>query len=307
MAPPRRPALHQADGKARRRLDGGQPAARQHQEEGCGDPHLAQPRLQPAEVARHQRLHIGVGDGGAEALPLAHLGADLRGERDGHGRQFGAQDLGRALLMRGVHEAVQEADGQRLDALGLQEGDVRAQARLIERAQHLAGVVQALRHRQAPAARHQGLRQLDVEVVLVVAALIAQREHVAEALGGEQRGLRPLALDQRVGGEGRAVDDQRDVGGRQCGAGQRHAHAFQHAQFRGMRRGQHLGGPAGRLARRVLRLQGDVGEGAANVGRKTNGTLARPIHALAGARSIGRGAHHPRTIPPSTRSTQPVM
>ena len=45
-------------------------------------------------------------------------------------------------------------------------------------------------------ARHQRRRQVEGEVVLLEAVLVADFDDVAEAFGGEQRGLR--ALDQHI-------------------------------------------------------------------------------------------------------------
>ena len=78
-------------------------------------------------------------------------------------------------------------------------------------------VVQPLRHRQAQVARHQRLRQHDVQVVLVVTAFVAHRDHVAKSFGGEQRGAGALALDHRVGRQRGAVDHDADVGCRDAG------------------------------------------------------------------------------------------
>ena len=75
-----------------------------------------------AEIARHARQHIGVGDGGRGALVFADLGADLAGERDRHARQLLGQDGAGAALVRLVGEAVQEADGDRLDLVRAQLG-----------------------------------------------------------------------------------------------------------------------------------------------------------------------------------------
>lgn len=110
--------------------------------------------------------------------------------------------------MRGIDEAVQEADRQRLDPLGAHELDLLAPGGFIQRQQQLAFIVQAFLHRQAPAPRHQRLRQLDIQVVLVVAAFVAECQDVAEAFRRQQRGLRTLALDDGVGRQRGAVDQQ---------------------------------------------------------------------------------------------------
>ena len=256
----RRPALHQPNGKPRRRLQRGQPTARQHHEQRAGHAGMAQPGLQPPEIARHHRLHIGVGDGGAEPLPLPHLRRDVRRQRNRHRRPDPAHDRGGLPFMRRIDEGMQEADRHGLHPLAHHELNLARHGRLIQRQQHLAGVVQPFLHRQPPAPRHQRLRQLDIQVVLVVAALIAQREDVAEPLGGDQRGPGALALDHRIRRQRRAMDHQRQVGRGQPGAFQHHLHAVQHALLRCIRRGQHLGGPA------LLALfDSEVSEGAADV------------------------------------------
>jgi hypothetical protein len=48
--------------------------------------------------------------------------------------------------------------------------------------------------------------------------LVADRQHVAEALGGDERRRRALALDQGVGDDRRRVnDDAVDIAGRDAG------------------------------------------------------------------------------------------
>ena len=55
-------------------------------------------------------------------------------------------------------------------------------------------------------------RQHDVEVVLLEAAFGASLDDVAETIGGNQGSLRAVALDERIGCQGRAVDDLFDLG-----------------------------------------------------------------------------------------------
>ena len=52
------------------------------------------------------------------------------------------------------------------------------------------------------------------------ARLAAEREHVGEAVGGDQRGARDTALQQRVGGDGHAVREATHVGRLCAGAGE---------------------------------------------------------------------------------------
>ena len=164
-----------------------------------------------------------------------------------------------AFVVR-VDEGVQEADGDAFHRLGFQRGDQGADGGFVQGPQDGAGIVQTLRHRQAQMPRHQRLRQHDVEVILVVAALIAHGDDVAEPLGGDQGRARALALDHRVGGQRGAVDDQVDLVRLHAGRLQDGAHALHHALLRRMRGGQDLErrAPAGMLQR-------EVGKGAANI------------------------------------------
>ncbi len=81
------------------------------------------------------------------------------------------QDRAGAPLVRLVGEAVQEADGDRLDLLGLQLRRDAAHRLLVERQQHGAVGGHALGHAEAQVARHQRLRPLHVDVVLLEAML----------------------------------------------------------------------------------------------------------------------------------------
>jgi hypothetical protein len=169
-----------------------------------------------------------------------------------------------------VDEGVQEADRDAFDPLVAQRRNQRADGLLVERAQDRAGVVEPLGHRQAQVARHQRLGQGDAEVVLVVAALVAHREHVAEALGGEQGGACARALDHRVGGERGAVDDHAERGGANAGFVQDRPHALQHAL---LGRGWGRQGLDGVAAAGVF--EREVGEGAADVHGEAGGGWRR--------------------------------
>ena len=178
---------------------------------GLAEPELGHLPLEPAQVARHQRLHVGVGDGRGGALVLARLGARLARQRHAHARANLGQDLADARLVRGIGVGVDQRHRHRLDVeLGQAPGDA-PHRRLVERPPHGAVHVHALGHREAQLARHQRRRLDDVDVVLVEAALVGDLDHVAEAVGGDQRGARALALDDGIGGERGAVHEHADV------------------------------------------------------------------------------------------------
>ena len=153
-----------------------------------------------------------------------------------------------------------EADRDRLDAVILQTRHLRADRRFVERKPHRAVHIDALRHREAQRARHQRLRLLDHEVVLVVAALGCDIERVAKAVRGDQRRARAAPLDDGIGGERRAVNEHVDVGEVQARIAEHEARSVEHALLRPLRGGQYLSGdPLGAA------VENDVGEGAADI------------------------------------------
>ena len=79
----RRPRLHQPHGERRRNLHAQQAAAGVDEVQRAGGAAGAEFGLQATQVRGHQRLHVGVGAGGVEALVLAHPRRDLAAQRDG--------------------------------------------------------------------------------------------------------------------------------------------------------------------------------------------------------------------------------
>ena len=206
-----RARFDQADRELARGLERGEAAARGDEEEGTAHAPLAQRLVEAAEIAVHHRLDVGVGDRGRPALVLADLGRDLAGQRDRYAGQQLAQDIARAPLVLAVEIGVHVADGDRLDAGSLELGRECPHRRLVERDQHVAAAVHAFRHAKAPFARHQRRRLPHEDVVLLEAVLEGDLDGIAEALGDDQRRLGALALDDGVGRERRAVDDQAEV------------------------------------------------------------------------------------------------
>ena len=106
-----RPGFHQPDGEARRRLDIRQAAAGSHHQKRAIEAARREVGRQLAQVTRHERLHVGVGAGGGEAIELADFRAHLRRERHGHFRQTLREDGADASLVGRVRVGVQQADG----------------------------------------------------------------------------------------------------------------------------------------------------------------------------------------------------
>ena len=146
---------------------------------------------------------------------------------------------------------------------------------LVERNQDLAPVAHPLGHRPAQVPRHEGSRPVDGDVVLLEAVLEGHLDRVPEPLGDEERGLRAGALDEGVGGEGRAVDEEVDLARRDPRRADRLADRRDHPHLGGVGGGQHLGGDRAFTA--TARLQGDIREGPADIHGETASSL-RVIH-----------------------------
>ena len=129
--------------------------------------------------------------------------------------------------MRGIAVGVQEADGDRLDALRAQAQRGGAHFGGIQRGQNVAVAVQPFGHFQAVAAGHQRFGELQEQVVDVVALLGAHLQDVAEAARGDQAEPGAGALDQRVGDQRGAVHRVADVGEGQAGGGQQFGQTLQ--------------------------------------------------------------------------------
>ena len=211
-----RPGFDEPHRKADRGLGGGDAAARGHQQHRAAKAGARQFALELADVTPHQRLQIGVGAGRGEALVFAHFRRDVGRQRHGDIRQPPRDRRADPALVLGIGEAVQKPDRHGLDLLRGERIDRARNAVVVKRHQHGALRIDALAHRQAQPARHQRRRQIDIEVVLLEAVLVADLDHVAKTFGGEQRGLGALPLDQRIGGERGAVDDQAHVGRARC-------------------------------------------------------------------------------------------
>ena len=109
---------------------------------------------------------------------------------------------------------MQERDGEGLDPgvgkLACEPLDESEVDLLVDRAVR----ERALGDVEPQVARHERPREVDVEVVDLVAPLACDLDRVAMAGGREQRRRRALALDDRVRHEGRPVHDPADVADR---------------------------------------------------------------------------------------------
>ena len=142
--------------------------------------------------------------------------------------------------MGGIGVGMKEGDGDAFHVLRAQSWHQRPHGGFVKRQPHAAMRVDALRHREAKRARHQRLRLVDREIILIVAALGADIEHVAETFRRDQRRLRAPAFDDGVGCERGAVNEDVDVTDVGAGVGQNETHPVQHRLLGTNGRRQHL-------------------------------------------------------------------
>ena len=253
--------FHQPHGEIRRRVDVDDAAAGMHQEDGAIRAFFGQAALQAAQVGFHQRLDIGVGDGGVEAFVFPHLGRDLRGQRDHDARQSFRKNLGNHPFVGVVHVGMQQAHGDafipRLAQVVGQSLDLGP----VQRDQRAAIGVQPFADGVAAIARQQRIGKLQVEIILFEPAFGAHLDHVAEAFGRDQRRLGPAPFDQRIGGQRGAVDHLRNRRGRDARLFTDPVHALDDRILGRGIGGQDLGGKPP-----LWPLQHQIGEGATDIG-----------------------------------------
>src|SRR5262249_31938056 len=89
--------------------------------------------------------------------------------------------------------------------------DRPAHALFVERPLHFAGVEHPLLDLQPQITRNERVRRWHVEVVAVGLVAVAEEKDVWETPRMDDPDLRAVALDDRVGGDRRAVDEEVDV------------------------------------------------------------------------------------------------
>ena len=219
------PATRDASRGPREHGSGGQPhgvgdsrhaAVRLHDEDVARVAGLAEPVLEPAEVDPEGGPDIGIDHGGAEALVLLDLGEDLGRERDVDARHEPLEGAPRRLLVAGVAIGMEVAHRDRGAAGALEPLDARSQRAWVERRGDLAVEADPLLHAEPARARHERNGRRHAQVVAVLLEPFAHLDHVAMSLGGQHADGGALALEEGIGRDGRAVDDE--VRGLQEGA-----------------------------------------------------------------------------------------
>ncbi len=196
--PPAGPLSSIRMGKARAASRGNQATGRLHQPQRAAKSAGRQLSFQPPEITVGQRLHIGIRAGRGEALVFPKFRDHGRRNRNGNFRQHGADGFGCRTLVGGVAVAVQETNGNRLDAISGKLGGGAAHVTEVDRLHHVAVAIHALAHFQPAVARHQRFGELQGQIIDVVALLRAHFENVAKSGCGQQTKFRAFALDQGI-------------------------------------------------------------------------------------------------------------
>ena len=268
-----RARLHQSNGKAQRRIDRGQRAARHDHQQRSVKPHFGKSVDQITQILPHQRLHIGIGRRRRGPLIFADLRTDFMRDADRHPRTSRLDDRAGANFMIGIAVGVQKDDRHRCHVFVTQLSGEIMDGGFIERQQHVAVGVDPFRHFKAERTRHQGRRADHVQIVLIKTMPEGEFERVPEAGGGDECRTRSPAFDDGIGRERRSVNDEIDLLGPDAGLAEHLADAIDHP---------HLGGGAGRqnLPRgdAPRRFQHDIGEGSADIDRQPV-----PAHAILSA------------------------
>ncbi len=172
----------------------------------------AEHRSDAGDVFLDDRLDERVGDRRARPLVLAPHRADLVADRHGGVRQDVADDGGHDPLVLGAQIGEEQADGdrQRFTGVSIAEPDQRlaqrGEAVGVERFGDLAAMVDAAGDADAVPPAHERARLDPVQVVEPLLVEPSDERNVGEALIGHVGDRRPLALDDRVDGDGGADD-----------------------------------------------------------------------------------------------------
>ena len=206
--PPAGPESTAAGREPHRFRNGRDAAVRLDDQDRARKAGLLEPGREPGQIALQHRADVGVDDRRADPLVLLDLRQHLGRRRDVDARQRGAHRVrGLALVPR--HRA-RRAESRsrpprrrsRASAAIAASSEARSSGVSIRPSARIRS-----RTPRRQLARHQRHGRRLAQVVAVVLQAFAHLDHVAMALGGEQADPGALALEQRVGRDGRAVDD----------------------------------------------------------------------------------------------------
>ena len=258
-----RSGLYEPDRRLGARVDLHQAAVGLHEEQGRRNLEFrVQPIPQAAQVFLRDALHIDVGQYGRAAHVLADLGHEFAGQRDREIRQRLAQDAGDAALVRVVGIGVDERNTDGLDLFAFEAPGKLPDVIVLQRRANRPVGEHAFVELEAQPPGRKGAWAPHAQVVDVVAMLPTDLDRVAKAPGRDEGGPGPLALDQGIDEERRAVHDAGDPGPIRPEPGQHSVHACDHGVVGLARGGQNLL----EFERRPVRTHDhQVGERAADV------------------------------------------
>ena len=188
------------------------------------------------------------------------------------------KDLPGPAFVRRVDIRMEEADGYRPDPFLLQRPGDLAHRLLIQGRQHVPIRVEPLGDAEGEVAGYERWRLLELEVIEARPDLPGDLEHVTEAVCGHEPRKGRLALDDRVGGDRRGVNQVLDR--RRGDAAVRHyePNGVQEPARKVVWGGWHLAGT--RLTRLLVQQHG-VGEGSADIDaqaiHRTHSLGLRPV------------------------------
>ncbi len=266
MTPAAGPGFQHAHALVLRLLGLVKPAGRLHHQERAGEPGLAHMGVDLADIAPHLWADIGVGRHRRAALELAIFLRQFVRSRDEQRRVIFFQDRLGPPLVIGIGVAIEKQDRGGFDAELFELPAERRDLVVVERLVDLAVGQHALVHFEAQRPLDQRHVLLEEQIIGVRPVDAADLVDVAKAFGDQQRGLGAGALQHRVDGDGRAVQEQ--SGGAIIAAGLGDAGADALDQMR--RRRQRLA--EGELAGFFVEHR-DVGERATDIRRQPQSPL----------------------------------
>jgi hypothetical protein len=203
-----RPRLEHLDALRLRRRNVAQAAARLHDQQLARERAGAQSLVEILDIPAHARADVGVRHGRGRAFVFAIFARDVVRGRDEQLRIGGEQDLAHPVLVIDVRVRVQKDDRNRLDTGGDEVDGQRRRTGLIERLPDRTVVQHALGHLEHAVAGDQRHVFAEEQIERIGPVDAPDFVDVAEPFGRDQRGLRALAFEDRIDGDGRTVDDE---------------------------------------------------------------------------------------------------
>jgi len=213
------------------------PAIGLHDREPPGEAPPGQRGGEPADISRHDRLHIGRERGGRGALIFPEFPRDVARAGDRQRRRRLLDDRRNRPFVVRIGVGMQETERRRLiSALRQRLPDEAGGGGAVRCLEHLAVGCHPFINLEHVAPRHDRLGLAVAQVVDRVLVVALEQQQVAGALGHEQADRGALAFEHGVGRHGRAVDELLDLRRVEAGGVER-VHG---AEIRARRRARHL-------------------------------------------------------------------